>query len=52
MASRIPRGVPNIPIGAIVGAVGASAGLAGIGYLGFNAVYSGEYAVNARDGGG
>lgn len=47
MAGRIPK-MPNVPIGAVLGGLGATAALGGAGYLAYNSVYSvkpGERAI-------
>lgn len=44
--------MPNIPVGAIVGGLGATAALGGVGYLGYHSVYSGEYGASRNAGGG
>jgi len=40
MAGRIPQ----LPLGAIIGAAGAASGLAGAGYMLYNSIFSGERA--------
>lgn len=37
------QNLPKIPIQAIIGAVGVTGTLAGVGYLGWNSVYSGAW---------
>jgi hypothetical protein len=39
--------LPKIPIQAIVGALGVTGTLAGVGYLGWNSVYSGAWEREA-----
>ena len=45
MASRIPNNLPRIPLGAIIGGVGAIGATAGAGYLAYHSVYNGNNAA-------